>query len=134
MITAPLLTCNLKSRIHEHVYATDLRPVGAVVYASPTDLELAWLWSRIPRRGAYARLFADDEQDETLDKSEVKDELLYDMVGSLQFEHIAHWTFPTDQHIGLQELASFSMIVRRLAKDRRNWGQRVVFLIDARVI
>ena len=27
-----------------------------------------------------------------------------------------------------------SMIVRRLAKDRRNWGQRIILVVDARVI
>jgi hypothetical protein len=84
MISAPLLVCDCRAPVHERVYATDATTtIGAAVFAEPSDLELAWLWSRMPRRGAYARLFIDDEQDGALDRTEVRDEVLYNLIASL---------------------------------------------------
>ena len=86
-ILSPLFECECRSPLHPKVFASDATTtVGAVVTAEPTDLELSWLWSRIPRRGAYASLFMDGGEDSVFTKTDVRDDVLYDMVSQLQFK------------------------------------------------
>ncbi|MBM4022198.1 MAG: hypothetical protein FJ284_08145 [Planctomycetes bacterium] len=139
-ILAPLFMCQCKSPLNPCVFASDATTkVGAVVVARPSDLEVAWLHCRLPRRGSYTRLFAeqhaeDDPDPDVLYKSDVRDQLLYDFVAQLQFEPVHHWKLAADQHIGLQEFAALSMALRRAAKDTTNWGTRLAMLVDARVV
>ena len=69
-----------------------------------------------------------------LNKSDVRGRLLYDMIRQIQFQPCLSWSLPTDQHKGLQEMAALAAVVRRLARDPRCWGSRVVLIVDARVI
>jgi hypothetical protein len=58
---APLYEADCRAPLHPQVFASDATETSAaVVMAEPTELELAWLWLRIPRRGSYARLYLDD--------------------------------------------------------------------------
>ena len=90
----------------------------------PLGLGISWLFSRLPRRGSYTRIFAEqadtkDLPDDVFDQTDVKGELLYDFARQLQLEPVAHWRLPTQQRTGLQELAAVAMTVRHLAKDRK---------------
>jgi hypothetical protein len=130
-----LFECDCRAPLHHQVFASDATTTrGAAVFAEPSCVELSWLWARTPRRGAYARLFLDGGIDSVLDKSDVRDELVYEVVRQLQFRPCLSWTLPTEQHIGLQEMAALAAVVRRLARDPRCWGRRVVMIVDARVI
>ena len=86
-ILSPLFECDCRAPLHHQVFASDATTTrGAAVIAEPSCVELSWLWARTPRRGAYARLFLDGGVDSVLDKSDVRDELLYDVVRQLQPE------------------------------------------------
>ncbi len=69
-----------------------------------------------------------------LSKSDVRGELLYDMVGRLQVRPVMDWPLPTQQHIGLQEMAALAAVARRLARDPRCWEARAILPVDATVI
>ena len=59
-LVAPLLVLDVKAELHPEVFASDASSSMGAVVAARVDAEmLTFLWSRIPRRGSYAKLFTD---------------------------------------------------------------------------
>jgi hypothetical protein len=63
-----------------------------------------------------------------------RDELMYEVIRSLEFRPVASWAFAGECHIGIREAMSLRTVCKRLGKRESTWDIRVLCLVDALAI
>lgn len=97
-LLSPMYVSDLRAPFLGELFASDATTSRGAVVRAPVSPEVeAFVWSRLPRRGGYVRLFPGEPSDgpleelrcSMLDGAEVRDELLYEVLRAQEWLPVA---------------------------------------------
>eukprot|EP00971_Amphidinium_carterae_P352636 6492684-Amphidinium_carterae.2 len=136
----PFMKVHLTSVVNPCVYATDATTSwGAVTRKVSSIPEALFMWSR--KRPRHARMWtspggcgADLLSPEPGSSVLARDSEMEQVLETMQFVECFRFRFHTEEHINRLEGQAAKAAVKFAVRDPRQWGSRLVLLVDSQVI